>query len=457
MCDYYQKLSINILLLVICPSLPCLAQSRSIEPGMSGYETPINLVSMNTLALPEGLDSAKEKAREFEFGGEFRMRYHNENNHRPSPTLANSLGLTGTDDDFILYRTRLWMDAKFNERLNLYVEMLDAESSLENFPSRGNEVDRLDLHQAYADIALSDRLQATLGRRSLDIGSTRLVGEGEWANTRRAFDGLQLSLENDNFDLDAYYLHPLSMQRQGFNQTNNDVRLYGINTRQQVNEEVARSYYWLTLELDNIDARYDTFGFHSKGARGDLLYEFEGGVQAGRNPDQTNHLAGLAVIGLGTELQGKIPGQLWVYYEWASGSDTPGNGWHHYFPRAHRHLGYIDLFGRRNLNDVNVRWDYQPTESLELRVHYHYFSLANRADVPYNTNMTPFAGLGANTSGSSSLGHEIDLLATLKLNERLKFQLGYAHFFAGAYYQTTPGAPYSDDAQFFYTQMTLEF
>ena len=54
--------------------------------------------------------------------------------------------------------------------------------------------------------------------------------------------------------------------------------------------------------------------------------------------------------------------------------------------------------------------------------------------------MTPFAGLGANTSGSSSLGHEIDLLATLKLNERLKFQLGYAHFFAGAYYQTTPGA-----------------
>ena len=71
--------------------------------------------------------------------------------------------------------------------------------------------------------------------------------------------------------------------------------------------------------------------------------------------------------------------------------------------------------------------------------------------------MTPFAGLGANTSGSSSLGHEIDLLATLKLNERLKFQLGYAHFFAGAYYQTTPGAPYSGDAQFFYTQMTLEF
>ena len=163
------------------------------------------------------------------------------------------------------------------------------------------------------------------------------------------------------------------MQRHDFNQTNNNVRLYGINTRQQVNEEITRSYYWLTLELDNIDARYDTFGFHSKGARGDLLYEFEGGVQAGRNPDQTKHLAGLAVIGLGTELQGKIPGQLWVYYEWASGSDTLGMDGTITSHAPHRHLGYIDLFGRRNLNDVNVRWDYQPTESLELRVHYHYF------------------------------------------------------------------------------------
>ena len=240
-------------------------------------------------------------------------------------------------------------------------------------------------------------------------------------------------------------------------QTNSDVRLYGINTHQHVDEDTIREYYWLTLELDNINARYDTLGVYWKGARGDLLYELEGGVQAGRNPDQTDHHAGFGIVGLGTHLQGRLAGQFWVYYEWASGSDTPGNGWHHYFPRAHRHLGYMDLYGRRNLNDLNIRWNYQPTESLELRVHYHYFSLANRADVPYNTNMTPFAGLGPNTSGSSSLGHEIDLLATLTLSERLKFQLGYSHFFAGEYYQTTAGVPYAGDASFFYTQMMLEF
>ena len=456
MCSY-PKLLMNVLILAICTSLPCMAQERATQPGENVSSDSVTLASLDTISLPDGLRDRDATIRDFDFGGQFRMRYHHENNHRPSPTLSNGLGLTGTDDNFLLYRTRLWMDATVNDRLNLYAELLDAESTLENFPPRGNEVDRLDLHQAYADITINDRLKAMIGRRSLDIGSTRYAGMGEWANTRRAFDGLQVSVAGQQFDVEAYYLHTLSMQPQDFNQTNYDVRLYGIYTHQHVNEDITRDYYWLTLELENTGARYDTFGAHLKGDRGNVLYEFEGGVQAGRNPDQTDHLAGLAVVGLGTNLPGRLPGELWAYYEWASGSDTPGNGWHHYFPRAHRHLGYMDLFGRRNLNDLNVRWNFQPSESLDLRAHYHYFSLANTADVPYNTNMTPFAGLGANTSGSGSLGHEIDLLATLTLSERLKFQLGYSHFFAGAYYQKTPGVPHSGDARFVYTQMLLEF
>lgn len=452
-----RNLLIIVWMLALCASLPCLAQERPTEQDGVVYEEPFTQVSLDKFSLAGRLQDTKAAIRDFDFGGQFRMRYHHENNHRPSPTLPNALGLTGTDDNFLLYRTRLWMDATVNERLRVYFELLDAESTLENFPPRGNEVDRLNIHQAYADIDINERLQARVGRRSLDIGSTRFAGMGEWANTRRAFDGLQVSLAGQQFDIDAYYLHPLSMQPHDSNQTNTDVRLYGINTHQHVDEDTIREYYWLTLELDNINARYDTLGVYWKGARGDLLYELEGGVQAGRNPDQTDHHAGFGVVGLGTHLQGRLAGQFWVYYEWASGSDTPGNGWHHYFPRAHRHLGYMDLYGRRNLNDLNVRWNYQPTESLELRVHYHYFSLANRADVPYNTNMTPFAGLGPNTSGSSSLGHEIDLLATLTLSERLKFQLGYSHFFAGEYYQTTAGVPHTGDARFFYTQMALEF
>jgi len=322
-----RKLLIIVWMLALCASLPCLAQERPTEQDGVVYEEPFTQVSLDKFSLAGRLQDTKAAIRDFDFGGQFRMRYHNENNHRPSPTLPNALGLTGTDDNFLLYRTRLWMDATVNERLRVYFELLDAASTLENFPSRGNEVDRLNIHQAYADIAINDRLQARVGRRSLDIGSTRFVGMGEWANTRRAFDGLQVSLAGEQFDFDAYYLHPLSMRPHDSNQTNTDVRLYGINTHQHVDEDTVLEYYWLTLELDNISARYDTLGVYCKGARGDLLYELEGGVQAGRNPDQTDHHAGFGVVGLGTHLPGRLAGQFWVYYEWASGSDTPGNGW----------------------------------------------------------------------------------------------------------------------------------
>ena len=222
---YFQKILKNVLILAVCMSLPCQAQERSTERLDVAYNDYITPISLETNSLPDDVQDPDAVNRKFEFGGQFRMRYHHENNHRPSPGLTNALGLTGTDDDFLLYRTRLWMDTTFHEHLNLYVELLDAESTLENFPSRGNEVDRLDLHQAYADIAIHDHLQARVGRRSLDIGSTRYAGMGEWANTRRAFDGLQLSLESEQFDFEAYYLHTLSMQPQAFNQTNYDTRL----------------------------------------------------------------------------------------------------------------------------------------------------------------------------------------------------------------------------------------
>ena len=246
------KLLINVLILAIGTSLPCMAQERATKPGEIVCNDSVTLASLDTISLPDGLRDRDAPIRDFDFGGQFRMRYHHENNHRPSPTLSNGLGLTGTDDNFLLYRTRLWMDATVNDRLNLYAELFDAGSTLENFPPRGNEVDRLDLHQAYADITINDRLKAKIGRRSLDIGSTRNAGMGEWANTRRAFDGLQVSVAGQQFDVEAYYLHTLSMQPHDFNQTNYDVRLYGIYTHQHVNEDITRDYYWLTLELSLI-------------------------------------------------------------------------------------------------------------------------------------------------------------------------------------------------------------
>ena len=177
----------------------------------------------------------------------------------------------------------------------------------------------------------------------------------------------------------------------------------------------------------------------------------------GKNADGSNHVAGFTTIGLGRDVEHRIGGTLWLYYDWASGDDSVGGGFHHYLPLAHKYLGFMDLFGRRNLHDVNIRWTKKLTEKLSVMVWYHDFALANGNDVPYNVNMTPFNGMPAGSSGSRDLGREIDLTATLKLNNRMNLLLGYSHFFAGDYYSLTPGLPHSDDASFFYTQVTMSF
>lgn len=116
----------------------------------------------------------------------------------------------------------------------------------------------------------------------------------------------------------------------------------------------------------------------------------------------------------------------------------------------------MDLFARSNLHDFNIRWTRQFTDQCSLLVWYHYFALADPKDGPYNVNMTPFAGHPTITPNSRDLGHEIDLMATIKLREYSTLVLGYSHFFSGKYYQQ-PGLPYQGDASFFYTQLTIDF
>ena len=65
-------------------------------------------------------------------------------------------------------------------------------------------------------------------------------------------------------------------------------------------------------------------------------------------------------------------------------------------------------------------------------------------------------GAFLDTPGSRDLGHEIDLTFTNALTPRTDILFGYSHFFSGAYY-STPGLPFSGDADFFYTHYQLNF
>jgi hypothetical protein len=259
--------------------------------------------------------------------------------------------------------------------------------------------------------------------------------------------------------------HHAERNIRGLGLTGNDDDFLLHRTRLYVNAELGsrlRFYgeMWIAFDIHRGGFLYDTIGGRYYGDRNDWLYEFEGGVQFGKNADGSDHSAGFWTVGLGRKFA-CLPWTptLWAYYDWASGDNTVGNGYHHFQPLAHKYLGFMDLFGRRNIEDANLLLTMSPHKKLKLLAWYHWFQLQNSNDLPYGVTMQPYAGLTQADAGTGSpeLGHELDLTATWQFSPRLAVLFGYSHFWSGDFYSTTTNVPYDGDADFFYTQAHLNF
>tara|TARA_R110002049_G_scaffold4601_5_gene32330 strand:- start:464492 stop:466204 length:1713 start_codon:yes stop_codon:yes gene_type:complete len=395
-----------------------------------------------------------------DIGGEARVRYHSENNHRGA-------GLTGNDDDFWLTRYRMYADYRVNDIFRVYGEYLYADSGGEVFNNRTIEENRGEMQNLFLDTRLTDADTLRLGRQELLLGNQRLVSPLDWANTRRTFQGARLIHAGKDWTVDSFFLNPVNRNAANedkIDDANEDVQFFGAYASRKANVGTVDAYY-LGLNNDIADFDYHTLGSRVAGSNDRFLYEIEGGVQFGSNsPGFGDHSAGFFTGGLGKKLSLCCCGEqwnptVWFWYDWASGGDdVPGNrgddGFDHLFPLAHKYLGFMDLFGRRNINDVNFQF-ITPVlgDKVKLLVWYHHFFL-DQATTPYSVGMNPFSAAAA---GDRELGQEIDVLFSIALNPRNSALIGYSHFNAGDYYDTTGGVPTNADADFFYFQYQTRF
>lgn len=391
-----------------------------------------------------------------DIGGQYRARYHGERNMR-------GLGLTGRDDDFLLQRTRLFTNAKYGDNFRFFGEFLDAESNYENFPPRAIEVDRSDFLNLFVDWKFLEAprgdMTVRIGRQELLYGNQRLISPLDWANTRRTFEGMKFLWVGEDWNVDGFYTRPVIVDPVKFDSPDYDQEFMGVYATYKAIKDHTFDFYYARYNNDRTpnDFKYDSLGSRMLVTSDEWLLETEGAVQFGENTGGSDHSAGFAMAGIGRKwADHDWKPVLWGNYDWASGGNVQGGrrGFDHLFPLAHKYLGFMDLFGRSNINTPNVQLTMQPHEKLQVLVWYYYFFLDRIDDTPYNVNMTPFApGV---VPGSRDLGHELDLVFTCTLNPRMELLFGYSHFWSGGYYDT-PGVPFSGDADFFYTHYQWNF
>lgn len=272
----------------------------------------------------------------------------------------------------------------------------------------------LGIYEGYATLR-TPRLDIQLGRMMMNYGNAVVIGDLDWNEKGRAFDGIRLHYKMDKGYLDLFGTQTGEAYPGGTSHfQGGDIYFWGAYTgiggyAGTGKEDVDLDLYFLGLtamtgdELDdgNGGLLYQkggtlfTIGSRATGSIGPLEISAEAGVQLGHqavvtsDPDLAETLeaqSAFAYMGelefglpLGSETRVSAGGII------ASGDlpDTEGaGGWNQLFPTAHKFLGLMDIIGpRTNILDGHLQVDRGLIRGMTLKIAGHIFSrLVDSAD-----------------------------------------------------------------------------
>jgi hypothetical protein len=196
--------------------------------------------------------------------------------------------------------------------------------------------------------------------------------------------------------------------------------------------------------------------------------------EAGGNGPRRDHSA-WAVIGSGgyTWKESALTPYLGAEYSYASGDSNPNDGEHntfvHLYPTGHLFYGFADFASLQNLHNIRLRSAINPTARLKLMLEGHlkwldsvddnFYNVAGlpRGGVVYQGAAARGTGYGINPDAGSFVGTEIDLVAQWRMNKFTTIEAAYCHFFRGDYIKDSLAKSGSQDADYVYAQVQIQF
>ncbi len=395
-------------------------------------------------------------------GGEFRLRYFNEVNSR----------LTGRDNNYELYRLRVFGDVWYQDRFRLYVEFIDAQDVGYNRKIAPLLIDRDfgDLLNAFVDVKVFSEADGTPwylrgGRQELALGSQRMVSSLDWANTKRTFDGVRLMRHGEQLDFDLWYARPVIPNQIQFDHNDAEQTFVGAWTQFRPNKSQAIDLYYMYLDNSNkynlatktpapvgdfpvAPYTVSTLGYRYSGSTQvskNILFDSENAIQFGHTSfAHAGLVAGASTTGLGYNFcEMPMNPTVWAYFDYASGSADLKSGqlstFNQLYPFGHYYFGGIDYIGRQNILDLNFHTYLYPTKWVTLNGQFHILTLASAHDALYNAagQIQRYDPTG---KAGRSVGEELTLVSNFHLTKRQDIFVAYSHLFEGRFLQQTgPG------------------
>lgn len=362
--------------------------------------------------------------------------------------------------ELIFQRLRVNSQAALGDKYELFVEGLDLRVG-DFHIKKTDQADDFDLHQAYFRMnnIAGTPLDIKLGRQELKYGAGRLIWAATWSNRINHFDEAVLHYKANGLYADLFSGLRVGYDNHNFNRPNTHEMLNGLYAGYQKDkgQPLFEAYFLSNLDAESLNnLERLTTGIRAQATLPEkIVCELE-------VPYQFGHAAGQDVSAYALHFDASrsfdIPWnpKLNLTYNLATGDKKPGdnrtNTFVPLYQSTHDPYGVMDFFRWQNMQEGAIEATLNPYKKLKIVSATNFFWLESNKDSWYDSSGKK---LRTDTTGNadSYVGQEASMIVRYDLNNNIKLEAGYAHFFSGPYVKDT--GP-NDDADWVYFQFNVK-
>lgn len=398
----------------------------------------------------------------------------------------NGFRAGGPEADQVLFvRTQLYAAWKQGD-VEIGAELLDGRAYGDDLatPITANEVNALELVQAYVAIDVADQWRVVAGRQIFDLGSKRLFANPGYRNAPNAFTGLRAEWDGgDAGKATLFYMLPqdrlpsdkpsVVANDVAFDRESFDLAIWGGIVARPLPGKITAEFYVYGLdERDNArratrNRHLITPGFRvlRKPAKQAWDFELEVAGQFGTVRRSTAATAPVQDVAAwtahaeaGYTIDSPIKPRLSALADWATGDDT-GSGKYERFdplygPRRGdwNPTGTYGPLGRANIRSLGLKLEAKPARGVDAFVTWRKLWLDSASDAFSFTRLTSATGSAGRNAGSQVETR----LRWWILPDRLQLELGGAVLLKGPFFDAFPTVP-AGNTTFGYSALTISY